>query len=339
MNKKADPGNLGSPVRGNWPYQEDPPLYYRSYGDDRNYRGHSGLFDFWGMTTDEQEMYPAPNAWVKTKFPAPLGNIPSFEEILQGSEDLVNKWSGSPRTYQYQGNNFMIEGPYGASDESLDEGWFYNNLVPGFQFQKSLPIEKSLNQYRGRSNWYDRYKGVPTLPQPNRKRNMTLWDFMGENMGPNTGFYGVEPSTGGGGVGYTMNSDKSKGLLKRATQQNPTNIEDIENLVEKIKKYRGNMEYNELSLYIEPLIDGSRKHQFKSMYIITLSERLKALSKKLSRAKSKEGRENIKDDMREIIDQILDKINEYKKEKIASNNSGKFNWYKKYHNYAQKEDN
>lgn len=332
MYKKSDPGNLGSPVKGNWPYQEDPPLYYRSYGDDRNYRHHSGLFDFWGMNTDEQEMYPAPNAWIKTRAPVPLGNIPSFEEILQNSEDIVDKWSGSPRTYQYYGNNFMIDGPYGRSDESLDEGWFYNNLVPRFQSQKWLPTEKSLNRDNVK-NWYKKYKGVPTLPYPNRRKNMTLWDFMGENMGPNTDYYGTEPSTGGGGVGYVMNSNKLKRMHKNATQQNPININDIEGLVERIKKHRGSMEYNELSLYVEPLIEGSRKQQFKSIHIITLSERLKALSKRLSRAKKENVRNNIKNKMKKIIGEILEKIKEYKeekKEKTALNKNKKFNWYKKY---------
>jgi len=337
MNKKADPGNLGNPISGIWPYQEDPPLYYRSYGDDHNYRHHAGLFDFWGMTTDEEEMYPEPNAWIKTKIPVPLGNIPSFQEILEGSEDIVDKWSGSPRTYQYHGNNFLIDGPYGRSGESLDEEWFHNNLVPVFQNQTWAPTERSLNHNRRQGDWYRKYQNSPTLMLPNRRRTTTLWDFLGENMGPNTSFYGVEPSTGGGGVGYVLNSN-NKDFSKKASQQNPIDVDDIESLIKRIKKYRGSMEYKELSLYVEPLIEGSRKHQFKSMHIITLAERLKTLSKRLSRIKKEERKKEVKEKMKNIVDDISEKIKEFKQEKTASKVTKKINWYEK-HILYHKEDN
>lgn len=202
MIKKADPGYLGNPVHGIWPQNSDPPLYHtRSWSS--SHRSHSNLMgDFWNFPHDTNPefsdiKYPPPNAWRHTRFPAPLGNIPSFEDIYEGDEDLLEPWYGSPRSYRYHGNNFMIDGPYGDSNSPLADNFFYNNLIPIYRWYRTYPLEKAL---RDKQHSYIN-KRSPTLPLPRRSLRPSLWDFLGESMGPNSGYYGIEPSTGGGGAG------------------------------------------------------------------------------------------------------------------------------------------
>ena len=347
MRKQADPGNLGAPFGGNfWPYNEDPPLYHRVHQDDKNKRGYTDMLDFWGAPSDNdssifnnQDLYPPANAWIKTRVPVPLGNIPSIEDIFNGDEDLNSSWSASPRSFQYHGNDFLIDGPYGQSDDALADGWFYNNMVPVPQRNRQVATERMLQDRKDqRNHWYNayrrRFQDVPTLPHNNQSRTRTLYDFLGENVGPNSDGYGFnEPSTGGGGFGFAMNEVGYTKMHKLASEQNPENIDDISALVKRIKSHRGNMEYHQLSLLVEPLINASKKYQFKSLYLKTLATRLRSLSKRLQRTKDEKDKKELVDRIKQTVDEVssrIQKAKKLKKEKKAQVNINGSNWYKMY---------
>jgi len=335
MYKKADPGYLGNPVHGIWPQSSDPPLYIPN--KNRSTRGHSGLMsDFWNFPEDtfpdnEDIIYPKPNAWRRTRAPFALGNIPSLEDIYKEDQDLISPWSGSPRSYRYHGNNFMIDGPYGDSGDALSDNYFYNNLVPVQRIYQNYPTEKMLNS--DSKNWYNyyRYRRYPTLPLRRRRLTQNLWDFMGEPTGPNTNYYGTEPLTGGGGPGILDPHASTKGVnLRIASQYNPKSIQDIDDLVNKIKKHRGSLEYSELSLYIEPLIIASMKSQFKSLKLIGVAKKIRNLSKKLQRTNNSKQRMKIVSQIKSLIKNIWQKITSKLEEKGAQKNSSfsyRINWY------------
>jgi hypothetical protein len=323
MDKKADPGMTGSPIQGIWPQRPDPPLYIP--GNRRSNRGHAWMFgDFWNFPQDKQEdentkTYPEPNAWRRTRAPFALGNIPSIQEIEEGAEDLMSPWYGSPRSPWYHGNDFMIEGPYGDSGGELSDNFFYNNLVPISRGYQNYPIEKMLKDVRDR--WYNYYnvkkyldktKRKPTLPTKNREMTPTLWDFMGEPIGPNTTYYGNEPSTGGGWAPSASNES-----IKKYADNN---IDEIKDLVDRINHHRGSLEYNTVSQYINPLIDATK--DIDSLNI--LAKKIRFFTKILSVIDDKKAKIKIILKIKNIIKDFLKKIFIIKKD--AKFNSD-FNWY------------
>jgi hypothetical protein len=230
----------------------------------------------------------------------------------------------------------MIDGPYGDSGDALADNYFYNNLVLTPRLYQNYATEKMLSSVR---NWYDyfrknpthRYRGYPTLPLPKRKLTQNLWDFMGEPVGPNTTYYGTEPQTGGGGAGIPGAYAITKNInTKLSSQQDPENMQDIYDLIGKIKKHNGSLEYNELSLYVEPLISASTKYQFKSLKLISLAKKIKILSKKLQKTEDKKQRMRIISLIKSLIKKVWEKIvsnNNMKEAQTNVSSYGKFSWY------------
>lgn len=301
MKKKADPGMLGSPVHGIWPQRSDPPLYIPN--KNRGNRGHTSMLgDFWNFPEDEIETpedatYPEPNAWRRTRPPFAIGNVPSIEDIEYGDEDLTSPWSGSPRSPWYHGNDFLIDGPYGDSGDSLSDSYFYNNMVPVPKINGNYATEKMLRDLAKMDNisrirYLTLLRRNPTLPTKKRKLTPSLWDFMGEGVGPNTGYYGFEPSTGGGGAG--LMAHKEKDVLKYADSDSS----HIEGLIEKIRDYRGSLDYSEVALLINPLMEASKSDR----RIFSLTKRLKVLAKLLQNTTGKYTRRKIKNMIRKIIE-------------------------------------
>ena len=339
MRRKADPGNLGNPVHNMWLKSRDAPLYHRVPGDDKKMRTNTSLLDFWGAPADVAEigyeaLYPAPNAFRRNRGPY-IGNVPEVSDILNGDPNLINPYSGDPRSYQYHGSDFLITGPYGDSEDTGADTYFYNNNIPVPRRYFNLPTDKMLTRKRRypRRNWYSKYRRTPTLLTPNRKRTTNLWDWLGPSRGGNAPpSYGTEPQTGGGGPGLIRSSNEVDIMHKEATQQNPETISDIQSLVEKIKKHRGSMDYDHFSLLIEPLIGASKKYQFKYLGIVGLSRQLRTLSKKLQRNRDGRKVKALTRQIKQVTDEILHRIKSRQNTKLAStqNATPSGNWYEQF---------